>query len=65
MAYVPQEAWIRNKTLKENILFGTKYNHVKYDDVIETCALKPDMDILPHGDGTEIGEKVFTPSNAQ
>lgn len=58
MAYVPQEAWIQNKTLRDNILFGTEYKSSLYEHVIEACALKPDLEILPGGDLTEIGEKV-------
>lgn len=66
VAYVPQQAWIQNMSLRDNITFGQPYNKVLYDKVIEVCALKPDLDILPHGDATEIGEKVglqflFTP----
>lgn len=30
-----------------------------YDKVIESCALKSDLEILPGGDATEIGEKVI------
>lgn len=58
VAYVPQQAWIQNMSLRDNITFGQPYNKVLYDKVIEVCALKPDLDILPHGDATEIGEKV-------
>ena len=58
VAYVTQEAWIQNNSLRENILFGRKMNEKNYKKVIETCALKADLDILPKGDETEIGEKV-------
>ena len=58
MAYVPQEAWIRNKTLKKNILFGKPLDQARYDQVLDSCALVPDLKILPGGDQTEIGEKV-------
>ena len=58
MAYVPQIAWIQNATLRNNILFGKKYTHTKYDTILEACALKSDLQILPAGDKTEIGEKV-------
>ena len=58
MAYVAQQAWIQNATLKDNILFGRTFDQEKYDAVIEACALKPDLDMLPGGDMTEIGEKV-------
>ena len=58
MAYVPQQAWIQNATVRDNILFGKPHNMILYERVIESCALKPDLDILPGGDQTEIGEKV-------
>ena len=58
MAYVPQQAWIQNATVRDNILFGKPQNTVLYNCVIDGCALKPDLDILPGGDQTEIGEKV-------
>lgn len=58
MAYVPQEAWIQNATLRDNILFGVDHNPSKYDKVIDACALNADLEILPAGDLTEIGEKV-------
>ena len=58
IALVPQQAWIQNSTLRNNILFGKTYDEATYNKVIESCALKPDLDILPGGDSTEIGEKV-------
>ena len=58
IAYVPQEAWIRNQVLKKNILFGKPLKQNVYDSVLEACALMPDLKILPAGDLTEIGEKV-------
>lgn len=58
VAYVAQQAWIQNATLKENILFGSGEKEKIYDQVLECCALKPDLEILPGGDMTEIGEKV-------
>lgn len=58
MAYVPQQAWIQNATLRDNILFGRPYVEEKYRRVMDACALTPDLEILPGGDQTEIGEKV-------
>ena len=58
VAYVPQQAWIQNATLKENVLFGKDSNNSKYGKTIKACALGPDLEILPGGDETEIGEKV-------
>lgn len=51
-------AWIQNAKLKENILFGEKVRYQIYDDIIEACCLNKDLEILPEGDQTEIGEKV-------
>ena len=58
IAYVAQQAWIQNQTLRDNILFGKEYHSATYNEVLEACALKPDLEILPAGDQTEIGEKV-------
>ncbi|XP_018335867.1 multidrug resistance-associated protein 1 isoform X1 [Agrilus planipennis] len=65
IAYVPQQAWIQNATLRDNILFGKEYNEKYYDSVVEACALKPDFSMLPAGDQTEIGEKGINLSGGQ
>ncbi|XP_063479790.1 multidrug resistance-associated protein 1 isoform X7 [Symphalangus syndactylus] len=57
VAYVPQQAWIQNDSLQENILFGCQLEEPYYRSVIQACALLPDLEILPSGDRTEIGEK--------
>ncbi|KAJ4932488.1 hypothetical protein JOQ06_010909, partial [Pogonophryne albipinna] len=57
VAYVPQQAWIQNSTLKDNIMFGQERREAWYQRVVEACALQPDLEILPAGDETEIGEK--------
>ncbi|KAJ8896872.1 hypothetical protein PR048_002218 [Dryococelus australis] len=58
IAYVQQQAWIQNASLRDNITFGKPLDHSSYLRVIEACALKPDLEMLPAGDQTEIGEKV-------
>ena len=58
MAYVPQQAWIQNATLKDNILFKKPLQDDHYRKVLDACALTPDLKILSGGDMTEIGEKV-------
>uniref|UniRef100_A0A673B3B2 ABC-type glutathione-S-conjugate transporter n=1 Tax=Sphaeramia orbicularis TaxID=375764 RepID=A0A673B3B2_9TELE len=65
VAYVPQQAWILNASLKENVLFGGQRIESWYHRVMEACALLPDLDILPGGDGTEIGEKGLNLSGGQ
>ncbi|XP_005913169.1 multidrug resistance-associated protein 5 [Haplochromis burtoni] len=64
-AYVSQQAWILNDSLKENILFGNKYNPDKYSAVLEACCLLPDIAELPYGDMTEIGERGANLSGGQ
>ncbi|XP_071095145.1 multidrug resistance-associated protein 1-like [Haliotis cracherodii] len=64
-AYVPQQAWIQNATLKDNILFGKRFREQKYQAVIDACALQPDLAILAAGDETEIGEKGINLSGGQ
>uniref|UniRef100_A0A803TLA6 Multidrug resistance-associated protein 1 n=1 Tax=Anolis carolinensis TaxID=28377 RepID=A0A803TLA6_ANOCA len=65
VAYVPQQAWIQNATLKENILFGREARERQYNCVVEACALLPDLEVLPSGDQTEIGEKGVNLSGGQ
>ncbi|XP_074237715.1 multidrug resistance-associated protein 1 isoform X5 [Saimiri boliviensis] len=65
LAYVPQQAWIQNDSLRENILFGCQLEEQYYKSVIQACALLPDLEILPSGDRTEIGEKGVNLSGGQ
>uniref|UniRef100_A0A3B3TXC5 ABC-type glutathione-S-conjugate transporter n=1 Tax=Poecilia latipinna TaxID=48699 RepID=A0A3B3TXC5_9TELE len=65
VAYVPQQAWIQNATVQDNILFGRDKLKTWYQRVLEACALLPDLDILPAGDATEIGEKGLNLSGGQ
>ena len=65
VAYVPQTAWIQNATLKDNILFGESFNEELYKNIIDSCALTTDLEILTNGDMTEIGEKGINLSGGQ
>ncbi|XP_072415092.1 ATP-binding cassette sub-family C member 3 isoform X2 [Chiloscyllium punctatum] len=65
VAYVPQQAWIRNASLKDNIIFGELLSEQKYQQVLEACALITDLNVLPGGDQTEIGEKGINLSGGQ
>nr|NP_995691.1 Multidrug-Resistance like protein 1, isoform K [Drosophila melanogaster]AAS64695.1 Multidrug-Resistance like protein 1, isoform K [Drosophila melanogaster] len=65
LAYVPQQAWIQNATVRDNILFGQTYDRKRYNKVIDACALRADIDILSAGDLTEIGEKGINLSGGQ
>ncbi|XP_075738556.1 ATP-binding cassette sub-family C member 3 isoform X2 [Rhipicephalus microplus] len=65
VAYCPQQAWIQNASVKSNITFGQPFDRDRYEQVIEACALKQDLDILPGGDDTEVGEKGINLSGGQ
>ncbi|XP_030621036.1 ATP-binding cassette sub-family C member 8 [Chanos chanos] len=56
VAYASQRPWLLNTTVEENILFDTAPNVKRYKDVIEACSLQPDIDTLPQGDQTVVGE---------
>jgi len=59
VAYVPQQAWIQNLSLKQNILFSKDLDEKLYEKVLDACSLTQDLEALPAGDATEIGEKVI------
>ena len=65
VAYVPQQAWIQNKTLRENITFVTDFDTKRYNQVLECCALIEDLKVLPANDLTEIGENGINLSGGQ
>eukprot|EP00127_Corallochytrium_limacisporum_P002056 Clim_evm44s99 gene=Clim_evmTU44s99 len=65
VAYVSQQAWIQNATVRENILFGRSEESKFYEAVVDACALRPDLKIFPHGDSTEIGDRGLNLSGGQ
>lgn len=65
VAYAAQLAFIQNSTLKDNILYGKPFDDEKYQKTLEMCALLPDLQVLPAGDLTEIGERGINLSGGQ
>ena len=65
IGYVPQEAWLLNMSLRDNIIFGSPYDEKKYNRVIRVCALKRDLELMTNGDQTEIGERGINLSGGQ
>ncbi|KAJ6415090.1 hypothetical protein OIU84_003983 [Salix udensis] len=65
VAYVSQTAWIQTGTIRENILFGSTKDQIRYQEVLKRCSLLKDIDLLPFGDLTEIGERGVNLSGGQ
>ncbi|XP_078175998.1 ABC transporter C family member 2-like [Carex rostrata] len=65
VAYVPQISWIFNATVRDNILFGSSFDPMKYEKSIEVTSLQHDLEQLPGGDLTEIGERGVNISGGQ
>ncbi|RQM25345.1 hypothetical protein B5M09_011194 [Aphanomyces astaci] len=65
VAYVSQQPFIQNATLRDNITFGLAFDHARYQTAIRVSSLLEDLKILPGGDLTEIGEKGVNLSGGQ
>ncbi|XP_069944054.1 ATP-binding cassette sub-family C member 3-like isoform X2 [Cherax quadricarinatus] len=65
VAYVSQQAWLQNASLRDNIIWGQPFELKRYRQVVKACGLQPDIDMLPAGDLTEIGEKGINVSGGQ
>ncbi|KAJ3019986.1 Multidrug resistance-associated protein 1 [Thoreauomyces humboldtii] len=64
-AYMSQEAWLLNITLRDNILFGKEFERARYNDVVRVAALQRDLTLLIAGDKTEIAERGANLSGGQ
>lgn len=64
-AYVPQSAWVMNASVRENIVFGHRWDPQFYDKTVHACALLDDFAQLPDGDQTEVGERGISLSGGQ
>lgn len=65
ISYVPQTAWLMNNTLRENVVFNNTFESEKYNETINICELNADLEQLPGGDQTEIGERGINLSGGQ
>ena len=65
ISFVSQTPWIENATIKDNILFGLPFDPVRYDKVIDACALTQDLFIFEDGDQTEVGAQGISLSGGQ
>lgn len=65
IAYVAQQSWVVNATVKENIVFGHRWDPQFYERTMAACALSEDLKTLPDGDQTEVGERGISLSGGQ
>ncbi|DBB06529.1 TPA: hypothetical protein ACH3X1_012074 [Trebouxia sp. C0004] len=65
LAYVAQQAWIVNDSLQSNVLFGQELNAQRWEACVHACSLQQDLEMLPAGVDTEIGEKGINLSGGQ
>ncbi|KYM96883.1 PREDICTED: multidrug resistance-associated protein 7 [Cyphomyrmex costatus] len=63
--YVKQNPWLQRGTIRDNILFGKPYDHNKYKNILNACALTSDLNLLPNKDLTAVGEAGNTLSGGQ
>lgn len=65
IAYCDQSPWLRNGTIKENIIGFSPFDQVWYQTVVRDCSLEADLFQLPNGDQTPIGSNGITLSGGQ
>ncbi|MEQ2273001.1 Multidrug resistance-associated protein 4 [Xenotaenia resolanae] len=65
LTYAAQQPWVFPGTIRSNILFGKDLEPQKFERVIKACALKRDLELLPDGDQTLIGDRGATLSGGQ
>ncbi|KAI1083391.1 ABC transporter [Whalleya microplaca] len=65
IAYASQSPWLQNETIRDNILFNSDFEQVRYDRVINACGLPIDFNEFPERDGTEVGENGASLSGGQ
>lgn len=65
LAYVPQQPFILNASIKKNIEFGIDGSAQSIEEALQLCALLPDLKLMPKGIETEIGEHGINLSGGQ
>jgi ABC-type multidrug transport system fused ATPase/permease subunit len=56
IGYCGQTPWLQSMSIRDNILFAAPYEETRFKQVLEACALAPDMLTFKHGDLSMVGE---------
>jgi len=64
-AYVAQQPWVLNATVRDNVIFGHRWDPEFYEETVRACALLDDFVQLPNGDQTEVGDRGISLSGGQ
>ena len=65
VGFCAQQPWLISGTLRDNIVFGGAFDQRAYDATIRACGLLPDLEQLPGGEETVIGERGINISGGQ
>lgn len=65
IGYCAQTPWLQSMSIRDNIVFSYPYVETRYKQVLEACALLPDMAEFKHGDLSNIGENGIGLSGGQ
>lgn len=65
VSYCSQTPWLEHRSIRENVLFGMPMDQDRYSQVLECCALNPDLRVLEDGDETVIGARGVSLSGGQ
>ncbi|KAF4523999.1 hypothetical protein B566_EDAN013841 [Ephemera danica] len=65
IGFIAQQPWLQRGTIRDNILFGSIYQHEKYKSVLKACCLDEEVQSLSGGDLTGVGEGGLTLSGGQ
>ena len=65
IGYCAQTPWLQSMSIRDNILFSSPLDDIRYKQVIEACALNQDFASFPHGDLSNIGENGIGLSGGQ
>ncbi|KAF5267203.1 hypothetical protein FOXYS1_1935 [Fusarium oxysporum] len=65
IGYCEQMPFLKNGSIRDNIIWHSIYDQKRYDEVLDACLLRTDLDILPEGDATTIGSNGILLSGGQ